>query len=229
MHVPFRDRADAGVRLAHAVGALGLVDPLVVALPRGGVPVAAELARRLGATLDLIVVRKIGCPGQPELGIGALADGGVRLLNESLISRLGLSASDVDAAVRVADAELTRRVERFRAACPRAERRGRTVLLVDDGLATGFTARAALGVLRLDGATRIALAVPVAPPQVLDDLRRLADDVVCLESPACFQGVGQYYEEFGQDNDEAVCAVLAELARPRTGPDSQAVGPTPGA
>ena len=221
----FRDRVDAGRRLAQALRAHVDEDAIVVALPRGGVPVGHEVARALGMPLDVVIVRKLGCPWQPELGIGAVSEGGIRLLNTSLIAESGVTPEEVEVVSRRETAELDRRVRRYRGDRDPLEVRDRTVLLVDDGLATGFTARAAIDVLRHRGAARIVLAVPVAPQRTLDELARVADDVVCLEVPRTFWGVGGAYVDFSQTSDDEVVALLASAAGDRDGPTSQ-VAPT---
>jgi putative phosphoribosyl transferase len=199
--------------------------PIIVALPRGGVPVAAEIAARLGAPLDVIVVRKLGCPGQPELGIGAIGENGVRLLNDELIAQAGVTPAQIEAVAASEQAELRRRVQRYRAGRPPTSVAGRTVVVVDDGLATGFTARTAVAVLRLQGAERIVLAVPVAPPQAVQELEAVADEVVCLETPAWFMAIGEWYADFRQTSDEEVtpCSPTHSGASSAAGPPSDLV------
>ncbi len=173
----FEDRRDAGRQLAARLPPSTERTPIVLAMPRGGVPVADEVAAALGAPLDLIVVRKIGCPWQPELGLGAIAEGGVRILNDDLIRDLGVRPDELDAATVAEQEELERRVRRYRGDRPPSPLEGRDVILVDDGLATGYTARAAIGAIRRAGAVRVTLAVPVAPPSSVAELRLVADEV----------------------------------------------------
>jgi putative phosphoribosyl transferase len=206
----FRDRADAGRGLAERLRRCRLEEPIVVVgLPRGGVPVAAEVARALGAPLDVLVVRKLGCPWQPELAMGAIGEGDVIVLNPGLIAAAGLGAEAVREVVRRERVELERRVRRYRGGRPPAPVEGRTVVLVDDGLATGSTARAAIRVLRGRGARRVVLAVPVAPPHAVQELRELADEVVAVETPEPFLAIGQFYADFSQTSDEEVARLLA--------------------
>jgi putative phosphoribosyl transferase len=207
--MPFRDRRDAGCRLGERLAPLRAEHPIVLGLPRGGVPVAAEIARALDAPLDVLVVRKLGCPWQPELGVGAIGEGGVRVLNEDLVARLGLGDDELAAVADREAAELDRRVRRYRDGREPAPIRDRTVVVVDDGLATGFTARAAVEVLRRRGARRIVLAVPVGPEHSCAELAALADEVVCLETPATFRAIGSWYDDFHQVRDEEVAALLA--------------------
>src|SRR6266511_2277000 len=205
----FRDRADAGRRLAERLQRYRAEAPVVVGLPRGGVPVAAEVARALDAPLDVLVVRKLGCPWQPELALGAVGEGDVTVLNQQLIAGIGLGREEVEAVARAERAELDRRVGRYRRGRPAEPVQGRTVIVVDDGLATGFTARAAIGVLRRRGAGRVVLAVPVAPPQAIRVLRGVADQVVAIETPKRFEAVGQFYADFPQTTDQEVARLLA--------------------
>jgi putative phosphoribosyl transferase len=204
---PFRDRREAGRRLAAELADIG-PDPLVLALPRGGVPVAAEVARALGAPLDVFVVRKLGVPGHEELAMGAIASGGSRVLNDTIIRDLGLGARDIAAAEAREARELARREAIYRGARPFPDLQGRKVIVVDDGLATGATMRAAVTALRQLGPGAIVVAVPVAPPDTLALLRSEADDVVCVLSPEPFGGVGRWYESFPQVSDAEVQALL---------------------
>jgi len=208
----FVDRADAGRRLAALLERLRGSDVVVVGLPRGGVPVAFEVARVLDAPLDVIVVRKLGVPFQPELGMGAIGEGGARVVDERVVVAAGVSAEEF-AAVEVRErVELERRVRRFRGERLPVSLAGRTVVVVDDGIATGSTARAACQVARAQGAARVVLAVPVAPPASLATLRRDADEVVCLEAPATFFAIGQFYEDFTQTSDDEVIGLLEQAA-----------------
>ncbi|WP_329097985.1 phosphoribosyltransferase family protein [Actinomadura citrea] len=212
----FDDRADAGRRLAERLGGLRGRDAVVLGLPRGGVPVAFEVARALGAPLDVIVVRKLGVPFQPELAMGAIGEGGVLVVNDEIVRRTGLGETDLTDAQRREQSELDVRVERFRRGRPRVELGGRTVVVVDDGVATGATARAACQVVRAQGARRVILAVPVGSPDIIAGLRRTADDVVCVLEPDLFHAVGQWYREFGQTSDGEVVELLDRATTPPT-------------
>lgn len=208
----FRDRADAGRRLGGALRVGELDDPVVLGLPRGGVVVAAEVARALSAPLDLIVVRKLGTPGNPELGLGAIGEGGVVVRNDALISRLGVAREALAAVEESERVELARRVDAYRSGSAPRSLEGRTAIVVDDGLATGYTALAAVESARRRGAARVILAVPVAAPEAASMLRRAADDVVCLETPGLMFGVGGSYRDFAQTGDDEVRALLDEGA-----------------
>jgi putative phosphoribosyl transferase len=206
----FTDRGDAGRRLADRVAALELESPLlVVGLPRGGVPVAAEVARRLRAPLDVVLVRKVGVPGYRELAMGALGEGDVLVRSDDVIAHAQVRPDEFDAAVEVARAELTGQADRFRAGRQRQEVDGRTVVVVDDGIATGATARAACAVLRAAGAAHIVLAVPVAPSGWQHDLAGVADTYVAVDTPARFGAVGAYYTDFSETSDAQVIDALA--------------------
>jgi putative phosphoribosyl transferase len=183
-------------------------DPVVVGLPRGGVPVAAEVARALDAPLDVLVVRKLGCPFQPELGMGAIGEDGAIVLNRELIARLGLGGEEVQQVIERERVELERRLRRYRGERPPEPVSGRTVILVDDGLATGATARAAIQVLRLRGARRVVLAVPVAPPHTAQAFGGVADEVVVVQTPEPFFAIGQFYVDFAQTSDAEVAWLL---------------------
>lgn len=205
----FADRSEAGRQLAEELRELSLEKPAVLGLARGGVPVAAAVARELGAPLDVLVVRKLGCPGQPELGIGAVGELGVRVLNTKLIARLGLTEEQIEDIARREGAEVDRRVARYRRGSAPVKLKGRTAILVDDGLATGFTAGAAVGVVRQLQAAQVVLAVPVAPRQAVESLEEVADRVVALRTPPDFMAVGQWYRDFTQVSDEEVSALVA--------------------
>jgi putative phosphoribosyl transferase len=207
----FRDRAEAGRRLAERLEEFRDDEPVVLGLPRGGIPVAAEVARALGAPLDVVVVRKLGVPWHAELGFGAVGEGGITLLNQELIDEIDVTPEEVRTVVATERASLQRRVERYRAGRAPIDIEGRTVILIDDGIATGFTVRAAIEVVRRRGAGRVVLAVPVAPPGMVEDLRRLADEVVVIETHEPFVAVGQFYVEFLQTSDEDVARLLASL------------------
>lgn len=210
----FADRADAGQRLAEALRPLAASDPVVLGLPRGGVPVACRVARELGAALDVIVVRKLGVPHHPELGFGAIGEGGVRVISEDIVRRGRVSEADVAAVERDEGAELLRRARAFRGDRPRIPLAGRTVIIVDDGIATGATALAACEVARAQGASRVVLAVPVAPPEAAERLGGKVDELVCLSTPHGFSAVGEWYRDFGQTPDEEVVSLLARAAAP---------------
>jgi putative phosphoribosyl transferase len=210
----FDDRADAGRRLARALTPLRGEHPVVLGLPRGGVPVAYEVARELGAPLDVLVVRKLGLPSQPELAVGAVGEDGVLVVNDDVLTSSGLTPTQLGVLEEVGRAELEDRVQRFRGAHPRVPLTGRTAIVVDDGVATGATARAACRVAREHGARRVVLAVPVAASHTEAELREVVDDVVCLDHPYPFWAVGQVYRDFAQVTDAAVLDLLAHAPRP---------------
>jgi putative phosphoribosyl transferase len=214
----FRDRRDAGQRLAARLEYLRSEHPIVLGLPRGGVPVAFQVARALDAPLDVIVVRKLGVPFQPELGMGAIGEDGARVLNDDVIRLAGIKPDDIAKVEARERAEVERRARRFRGERPMLSLEGRTVIIVDDGIATGGTARAALKVARVHGANRVVLAVPVAPPDTVRELVADADEVVCLETPAAFSAIGAWYADFSQTPDEQVTALLAKPAAPAPAP-----------
>ncbi|WP_063772088.1 phosphoribosyltransferase [Kitasatospora mediocidica] len=205
----FQDRRDAGRQLGVRVADWGADHPVVVGLPRGGVPVAYEVALALGAPLDILVVRKIGAPGQPELALGAVGEGGIRLYNHDIVAALGIPAQQLERLTDEVSAEVVARTALLRGPLPPLELAGRAVVLVDDGIATGATVRAAMAVLRRREVSELLLATPVTAPEALRILGPLADDLVCLGAPALFQAVGQYYRDFDQTSDEEVRRLLA--------------------
>lgn len=210
----FRDRQDAGRRLARLLSRYGKKpDVLVLALPRGGVPVGFEVAAALEAPLDVFLVRKLGAPGQPELAMGAIASGGLRVLDRNLVARLGVSAAEVAQVEARELRELERRERAYRGDRPAPRVGGRTVILVDDGVATGASLKAAIGALREQDPAAIVAAVPVAPPSTRRALEALADDVVCVATPEPFLAVGNFYDDFGETGDEEVRELLARAAR----------------
>jgi putative phosphoribosyl transferase len=204
----FADRFEAGRRLAEVLEPLRDEEAIVLALPRGGVPVGVEIAQSLGAPLDVLVARKLGAPGNPELGIGAIAEGGTVSLDPDLCYSLGLRARDIERVAAYELRELDRRVRRYRGSRPLPDVQGRTVILVDDGIATGGTMRAAVGTLRRLHVARLVVATPVAATQP-EGLRALVDDFVCLEEHAHFGSVGRFYRNFTQVSDEEVLELLA--------------------
>ncbi len=208
----FADRREAGRRLAGRLGEVDLSHPIVLGLPRGGVPVAYEVAKALGAPLDVIVVRKLGVPFQPELAMGAVGEDGVRVINRRILRMSEVTERELEQAERRELAEVEARARRFRGVRPRIPLDGREVVIVDDGIATGSTAKAALQVARAHGAGRVVLAVPVAPSHSLAELAPEADDVVCLEVPEPFFAVGQFYQNFSQTSDDEVVSLLAEAS-----------------
>ncbi|HEY7359782.1 MAG TPA: phosphoribosyltransferase [Streptosporangiaceae bacterium] len=231
MTMPFLDRSDAGRRLANRMLQLRGEDVVVLALPRGGVPVAAEVARALGAPLDVIVVRKLGVPVQPELGMGAIGEGDVRIINPEVVAITHVTDAEIAAVEGRERAELDRRARRFRGDRPRTPLAGRTAIIIDDGIATGSTARAACQVARAQGAARVVLAVPVAPPSACSALAADADEVICLETPGHFLAIGEWYQDFSQTSDREVVSLLQRAAAGRgpAGPARPAKAPPPAA
>lgn len=218
----FRDRRDAGQKLAAKLSAyLGRPDIMVLALPRGGVPVGYEVARALDAPLDLFLVRKLGVPGQEELAMGAIAAGGVRVLNRDVVQMLNISNDVIDRVAAAESRELERRERLYRGDRPVLDVRGKTAILVDDGLATGSTMRAAIAALRQMRPASIVVAVPAAAPETCDEFRKEVDDIICAFTPRPFYAVGLWYEDFSQTTDEEVRTLLKaaeqEATRPTNG------------
>ena len=218
------DRADAGRALARSLAHLRAApDAIVLGLPRGGVPVAYEVARALDLPLDVLVVRKLGLPQQPELAMGAIASGGALVLNDAVVRHLGGHRAEFDAVREREQLELERRERNYRGDRPPLAMRGRTGILVDDGLATGATMEAAVRALQALGAARVIVAVPVASPEARDRIAAVADEVVCLAAPMFFSAVGQWYADFGQTEDAEVQDLLAR-ARATLGRKGDATG-----
>jgi putative phosphoribosyl transferase len=217
--VRFRDRAEAGRLLAEALRAYAGCDGVrLLALPRGGVPVAFEIARVLAAPLDVFVVRKLGVPGHEELALGAIASGGARVINSRLVEELGIPPERLEAIEAAERLELARREHAYRGDRPALDLAGRTVILVDDGLATGATMLAAIRAVRQDHPARVVVAVPVAQHDVCEALGGEADEVVCLRTPEPFRSVGMWYHDFSQTGDEEVRALLGRARRPAAHP-----------
>jgi putative phosphoribosyl transferase len=206
---PYEDRRHAGAELATHLSQLkGRPDVVVLALPRGGVPVAYEVARALDAPLDVFVVRKLGLPGHPELAMGAIASGGVRVLNEDVVSWYRIPEAAIDKVARTEQAELERRERAYRDGRTPVDLRDRIVVLIDDGLATGSTMKAAVKAVRAHRPSRIVVAVPVGSPETCRDFSEVADEIVCARAPDRFAAVGQWYRDFSQTTDEEVRALL---------------------
>jgi predicted phosphoribosyltransferase len=205
----FRGREEAGRRLGEALSEFAGRNTLVLALPRGGVPVGYEVARALGAPLDIFLVRKLGVPGHEELAMGAIATGGVRVLNDEVVHALRVPGAVIDRVALVEQRELERREREYRGDRPEPDVRGRTVILVDDGLATGSTMRAAARALRAQHPMRLVVAVPVAAAETCESFEEEVDDVVCLRTPEPFYAVGLWYEDFSQTTDDEVRDLLA--------------------
>jgi putative phosphoribosyl transferase len=211
---PFHDRTEAGQLLAGKLAAYAnRADVIVLGLPRGGVPVAYEVARALNAPLDVFLVRKLGVPGHEEFAMGAIATGGVRVLNDQTVRALRISDHVIEAVAAKEQQELDRRARLYRGDRPPPGLRGKTVILVDDGLATGATMLAAVKALRQQQAGRIVVAVPIAPPETCEQLRGEVDDIICAVTPEPFYAVGCWYEDFSQATDEEVRDLLARSAR----------------
>ena len=212
----FADRDDAGRRLAARLGHLRGEPIVVLGLPRGGVPVAAQVAQALGAPLDVIIVRKLGVPFQPELGMGAVGEDGVRVLNPEIIHAAGVSDNEVAAVQAREQGAVEARAARYRIGRPRQPLDGRVAVVVDDGIATGSTARAACQIARAHGAARVVLAVPVAPPGWQARIGADADELVCVDTPGGFFAIGQFYARFPPVSEEEVIACLEQAAAPQS-------------
>lgn len=213
----FRNRREAGRALASQLERLQVDDAVILGLPRGGVPVAFEVAMAVRAPLDVFVVRKLGVPGFEELAMGAMASGGIRILNESVIERLHIPSHVIEAAARREGIEIARRLEEYREDRPPLVLAGRSAVLVDDGLATGATMRAAVAAVRVLSPARVIVGVPVASPVAVDEFADLVDEIVCVFSPDPLGSVGAWYADFAQTTDGEVCELLqsAWLRRPR--------------
>jgi putative phosphoribosyl transferase len=219
----FKDRTDAGRKLAeHLTRYADRDDVLVLALPRGGVPVAYEVAKELKAPLDVFLVRKLGVPGHEELAMGAIASGGVRIVNEELVDYLGIPDEVIDEIAAVEQRELERRARAYRNDRPPPDVKDRVVILIDDGLATGSTMRAAAASLRLQKPRRIVVAVPVSSPETCDEFRGEVDEIVCAATPRNFQGVGLWYNDFSQTSDDEVRHLLKRATQQERGVASSA-------
>ncbi len=217
MERAFANRTEAGRLLAENLGEYAnREDVIIFALPRGGVPVAYEIAKLLHAPLDVFIVRKLGVPGFEELAAGAIASGDVRVLNEDVMRAIPHADETIEVVTAREKAELRRREQLYRGGRPAPQVRDRTVILVDDGVATGATMRAAVKALRQSGAAKIVVAVPVGPHDTCTEIKQLADEAVCLITPEFFQAVGQYYEDFSQTSDDDVCELLARDAKSAT-------------
>src|SRR5947207_8456845 len=214
MERAFSNRAEAGRQLTEKLDKYaGRKDVIVLGLPRGGVPVAYEVAKRLRAPLDVFIVRKLGVPGFEELAAGAIASGGVRVLNEEVMRAIPYADEAIESVTERETVELERREQIYREGRPSPELRDRVVILVDDGLATGATMRAAVKALRQRGVAQIVVAVPVGPPDTCREIEQEADETICLSTPPFFQAVGQYYEDFSQTSDEDVRELLSQAAQ----------------
>jgi putative phosphoribosyl transferase len=209
----FRDRRDAGSRLAGLLRTFAADHPIVLGLARGGIPVAHEVARALQAPLDVWVVRKVGVPWHPELGIGAVAEGGFSYINPDVLQGVGLTRDQIEGIVQVKQREVEERVSSFRSGRPPPLLRDRTVILVDDGIATGGTVRAAIRSIRAQGPRAIVLAVPVAAPDTLAELAAEVDRIVCLAKPDHLGAIGFWYADFTQVSDDDVLRVLEDAQR----------------
>lgn len=215
----FEDRVDAGRRLAPLLTHLKVENPVVLGLPRGGVPVAREVAKALDAPLDVILVRKLGVPWQPELAMGAIGEGGVRVVNRSIVRSLGIDEEEIEKVQRAEETELDRRARMYRGDREMLDLEDRTAVVVDDGIATGATAEAACAVARAHGARRIVMAAPVAAPSARSDLLSYVDEVICLDTPEHFGAIGVFYRDFSPTTDDEVRSILAAAGSSEGGGD----------
>jgi predicted phosphoribosyltransferase len=209
----FRDRIEAGQLLGRELAGRMIENAIVLALPRGGVPVGYEVAKALGAPLDVFIVRKLGVPGHEELAMGAIATGGVRVLNRDVLDYARVTQQQLDAVAAREERELTRREAEYRGNRGPLDVRGRTVIVIDDGLATGSTMRAAVQALRAMQPKRVIVAVPVGAAQTCEEFREIVDEIVCLRTPDPFEAVGQWYDDFTQTTDAEVHALLSRNPR----------------
>lgn len=208
----FVNREDAGRRLGYNLALRTFDQPIVIGLPRGGIPVATEVADRLSAPLDLLVVRKLAYPLDPSVGMGAVAEGGMRIIDDDLVSRLDITPAQLEGVVADEEAELHRRTRWYRGARAPLPVEGRTVIIVDDGVATGLLARASVEILRRRGAGQVVVAIPVGPAETVHDLRNHADEVVCLHAPHTFASIRQWYDHFAPVGDDEVARLFAAHA-----------------
>lgn len=215
IEVSFKNRVEAGQMLANKLTMYANQKPLVLGLPRGGVPVAYEVAKALKAPLDVYVVRKLGTPGQEELAMGAIATGGVRVLNQSVIEALQISEEAIETETRNESQEVERRERRYRGERPPLDVSNRPVLLIDDGIATGSTIKAAIAALKKQKAGRIVVGVPVAPAATIEELKKEVDEVICVSAPKIFFAISTWYDEFPQVSDEEVRDLLEQSEVPR--------------
>ena len=200
----FADRVDAGKRLASALTRFKSKDAIVLAIPRGGIVVGFEISKALGVSLDIIVPRKIGAPDNPELAIGAVTEDGTTILNERLVNDLGVPQNFIQKESERQRAEIERRLESYRGDVPYPSLKNRVVIIVDDGIATGYTMKAAIASVRKKGAKSVVIAIPVGPPSTINELERVTDRVICLYTPEEFYAIGEFYEDFSQTTDEEV-------------------------
>jgi predicted phosphoribosyltransferase len=208
----FRDRVDAGKRLAVALADFGGKDGVVLAIPRGGVVVAYEIAQALDFPLDVIIPHKLGAPDNPELAIGAVAEDGSAVLDRQLIAYLGVEDGYIEEEKERQKAEIQRRLKVYRQGMASRELKGKDVIVVDDGIATGSTMKAALASVKNQGAKTVTVAIPVGPPSTIEELKRQADQVICLYTPEYFQAIGQFYDDFSQTSDEEVIELLKKCS-----------------
>ena len=211
----FRDRSDAGRKLAEELEQFAEEDLIVLGMPRGGVEVAFEVAQALQAPLDVIVIRKLGAPSNPEFGFGAIGPNGVRILDDQSVRMLGLSEEDIERVAEREREELERRIEEYRGERTMPDMEGKTLIVVDDGAATGGSARAAVRALKEMNPGKLILALGVAPPDTAEELRQEVDELICLETPSAFMAVGQWYSNFSQTTDEQVVELLKRAKEER--------------